>query len=94
MEICSLLPKNNLSDITEHAINKAGYLNCNELLNQIFVNNKISKRQLRRQFLNHDIPLTRLDTHILFKEISDGNDTISKQEFMQYLNNEDILYLK
>ena len=74
---------NNLKEKTQQAILKAGYLNPKEFINQVFSSkNGITKRNLRKAFLEHSIPLTRLDTHILFKTLENNQEgVVSKESF-------------
>lgn len=67
---------NNIGHQTKQAINRAGFLSTGELVDEIFVDypRGISKKQLRKELLNKDIPLTRLDTHILYNKLEDPQE--------------------
>jgi hypothetical protein len=68
----------NLGDKVKQAINRAGYLNVHEFIEDMFADCEagLTKRELRRQLLEKDIPLTRLDTHILFKMLEHSGEGI------------------
>jgi len=70
----------NIGFQAKQAINRAGFLSINEFIDEIFFDypRGISKKQLRKEFLQKDIPLTRLDTHILYKNLENPQENVIK----------------
>lgn len=79
---------NNLSDTTKQAINRAGYLNVKECIQEMFEDHPdgLTKRKLRKQMLEHNVPLTRLDTHLLFKALEHPTTgLVTKGDFTMFI---------
>lgn len=84
--------ENNLNDIAEQAINKAGYLTIDEFVDELFkAKTSITKRELRKGLLDNEIPLARLDTHILYKEVTENRERFYKNDFLRYLGDDERL---
>jgi hypothetical protein len=82
---------NNLGEIAKQAIHKAGYLSTSEFVEEIFQERPrgISKRDLRKELLEKEIPLARLDTHILFTLLEETeSQVIKKEDFKKFIENQ------
>jgi len=79
----------NIGVQTKQAINRAGYFSVSELIEEIYYENPsgLSKRQLRKELLSKDIPLTRLDTHILYKTLEDPeSQSVKSSDFRRFVD--------
>lgn len=78
----------NIGTLTKQAINRAGYLSISEFIDEIYQDspNGLTKRSLRNELREKEIPITRLDTHILFKNLEDANNKISKRDLKSYVD--------
>lgn len=80
---------NNLGDKAKQAINKAGYLSPHEFVEELESSSTqgLTKRELRQQFLEKNIALTRLETHLLYKTLEDpSTNLVLFSDFKRYLD--------